>query len=132
LVEGEYEPGEPPEGTEAEDIYNERVKAQNGGGGGGGGAMTRASGLVDFANSSGGAAEMATKKAKSKLREKNKHEKEASLTVFGNPDYLSGLCVQLVGFGIFDEKWFIESTTHEVGAGGYTTSLQLRQALKGY
>jgi phage protein D len=129
LIEGDFEPGEPPEGTEAEDMYNERVESE---GGGGGGAATRASGLVDFANTSGAAAEAATKKAKSKLREKNKREREGSVTIFGSPDYLSGLCVQLQGFGIFDEKWFIESTTHDLGAGGYMTSLKLRVALKGY
>jgi phage protein D len=45
---------------------------------------------------------------------------------------LSGLCVELQGFGMFDDKWFVESSTHEIGASGYTTNLKLRTALKGY
>jgi phage protein D len=131
LIEGVFPAPEPPEGQEAIDKYYERVESE-GGGGGGGGAMTRASGLVDFKSTSGTASEAATTKAKSKLREKNKHEKEASLTIFGNPDILSGLCVELQGFGMFDDKWFVESSTHEIGASGYTTNLKLRAALKGY
>jgi uncharacterized protein len=134
LIEGVFQAPEPPEGQEAIDKYNERVEGEGGGGGGGGGggATTRASGLVDFKSTGGAASAAATTKAKSKLRERNKHEKEASLTIFGNPDILSGLCVELQGFGMFDDKWFVESSTHEIGASGYTTNLKLRAALKGY
>lgn len=75
----------------------------------------------------------AKRKAKAKLREKNKKEKKSRLKVVGNIDYLSGLNCQLQGFGeMFDIKWFIESSCHEVAEGGYTTNLGLRIALKGY
>lgn len=72
------------------------------------------------------------KKCKAKLREKNKKEHQCSIKTFGNIDYLSGLTVQTIDWGIFDRKWFIESSVHDVGSGGYTTGLKLRGALKGY
>jgi hypothetical protein len=72
------------------------------------------------------------KKNKAKLREKNKKEHQCSIKVNGNIEYLSGLCCQSIGFGIFDKKWFVESSIHDLGNGGYTTNLKLRGALKGY
>jgi uncharacterized protein len=72
------------------------------------------------------------RKCKKKLREKNKKEQQCSFTVFGNIEYLSGLCCQTQGFGIFDTKWFIDNSTHDLTASGYTTKLSLRKALKGY
>lgn len=79
-----------------------------------------------------GAGGKSSRKVKAKLREKNKKEKTSNMTVFGNPLYLSGLNVQLQGFGIFDAKWFIETSTHEIAGSGYTTKLKYRQTLKGY
>lgn len=71
-------------------------------------------------------------KAKAKLREKNKKVKECSFTTFGNIDYLSGLCFSTEGFGIFDRKWFVETSTHSIGGSGYTTDLKCRHTLTGY
>jgi phage protein D len=71
-------------------------------------------------------------KCKAKLREKNKKEHQCSFTVFGNIEYLSGLTCATIGYGIFDKKWFIESSQHSIGGGGYITSLKFRGALKGY
>jgi hypothetical protein len=73
-----------------------------------------------------------TKKCKAKLREKNKKEHQCSFKVHGNIEYLSGLCCETLGFGIFDKKWFIESSIHDIANGGYSTNLKLRGALKGY
>ena len=78
------------------------------------------------------AAEAAKQKAKSKLREKNKWEKEAEFVLVGDPGYLSGLCVQLLGFGIFDGQWFIDTSRHSISEEGYITALQMHMALKGY
>jgi phage protein D len=72
------------------------------------------------------------RKAKAKLREKNKKEHQCKIKTVGNIDLLSGLNVQTEGFGIFDKKWFIESSHHEIASGGYTTDLSLRGTLKGY
>lgn len=139
LIEGTYEADEPPEGTEAVEERNERVEEPDEGAGGNGGGppgfAARAAGdigTVDYSSENAAAADAANQLAKSKLREKNKHEKEATITVVGNPGYLSGLNVQLLGFGIFDGKWFITSSTHSIDAGGYMTELKMRGALSGY
>ena len=72
-------------------------------------------------------------KLKSQLREKNKHEKTATIQVVGNPGYLSGLNVEIVGFGAaFDGKWKIDSSIHSISSGGYVTELQIHMALEGY
>jgi len=132
LIETEFEPEEPPEGTEAVLKENEvemppksnitivpspgpNLRAED---------QT----LINFD------AEVAAEdsKIKSKLREKNKHEKTATFTLFGNPDYRSGLNVDLVGFGIYDGKWFIESTVHDITESGYVTQLAMHCCLKGY
>lgn len=79
-----------------------------------------------------GAKAKAKGKAQAKLREKNKKVKECSFKVFGNIDYISGLCFSTSGFGVFDRKWFIETSTHCIGGGGYTTDLKCRHTLTGY
>jgi hypothetical protein len=76
--------------------------------------------------------ERSEQKCKSKLREKNKRERQCSIATHGNINYLSGITFQLMKFGIFDGKWFAESTIHEISEGGYTTQLRLRTALEGY
>lgn len=126
LIEKEYEPDEKPEGTESELNLNEREEDESEDGGSGG------AGLRDFAGYNFAGGEASDQKPKSKLREKNKREKECSITVVGNPDYLSGLNVQFLGWGIFDGKWFISSTVHSITSGGYTTELKMRGALNGY
>jgi hypothetical protein len=79
-----------------------------------------------------GGQKASTKKNEAKLREKNKKEHQCSFKINGNIEYLSGLCCQTIDFGIFDRKWFVESSIHDIGNGGYTTGLKLRGALKGY
>lgn len=138
LIEGTYEPEEPPEGTEAEINMNERVDPEEEGGGDG--EMLRRArpreGLIDqidYSNENAAAAEAATRKAKHRLRDKNKREKEAIISLFGNPGYISGLNMELVGFGgTFDGKWFIGSSIHTISEDGYVTELRLRHTLKGY
>ena len=56
------------------------------------------------------------RKCKAKLREKNKKEHQCSIKVAGNIDMLSGLNIETWGFGIFDKKWFIESSQHDIGS----------------
>jgi hypothetical protein len=57
--------------------------------------------------------------AKAKLREKNKKEHTSAIKVHGTIDYLSGLCCRTVGFGVFDKKWFVETSTHEVSSAAF-------------
>jgi uncharacterized protein len=112
--------------------HTERIEDEDDGGDGGDGGLRYMGGDTISYDASSAANAKAVEKAKNKLRAKNKLEKTATIRTFGNPDYLSGLNVELVGFGIFDGKWFIESTVHEVGANGYQTELKLRFALEGY
>ena len=137
LIEGTFEPEEPPEGTEAELNMNERVDPEEEGGADGGGELRRSTredllSAIDFSNENAVAAAAATRKAKHKLRDKNKREKQAIISVLGNPGYLSGLSADLVGFGTFSGKWFIGSSIHSISEDGYVTQLRLRTALKGY
>lgn len=134
-IEGEHAAEEPPP-TDAEEITNEGVQEDDGGGNGGGGGELRtpreiASG-VDWSAANAAGLEAANQKAKSKLREHNKWEKEAEFVLVGDPGYLSGLCVQLAGFGIFDGQWFIDSSRHSISEEGYVTVLAMHMALKGY
>jgi uncharacterized protein len=130
-ISSTFTPDEPPEGSDSDLISDQRdeEEGEGDGGDGGGGVL----GLRDFSGPTHlGTGEASDELPKSKLREKNKHEKTATFTVIGNPGYLSGLNIQLIGFGIFDTKWFIESSVHDIGNGGYTTQLHLRAALNGY
>ena len=136
LIEGKYEPPYGPEGSGSILKLNERVDDPEGeeGEGEGGEGDTRAEdlGTIDYTNENAAASEAATRKAKSKLREKNKREKEAIIAVLGNPGYISGVCMDLVGFGSFDGKWFIRSTIHTISEDGYVTELRIRKTLEGY
>ena len=133
LIEGKFTPPEPPP-TEAVEENNEIVPEENGGGegDGGGGALREIASGVDYSSENAAAAQAATQKAKNKLREHNKWEKEAEFVIVGDPGYLSGLCVQLVGFGIFDGQWFIDSSKHSISEEGYITALAMHMALKAY
>jgi uncharacterized protein len=136
-IEGEYEPETSPD-TDAVNDETSRVEdEEDGGNGGAGGApLSRApreiASGVDYSSENAAAKELAEQKAKSKLREKNKWEKECTLLLVGDPGYLSGLCVQLLGFGIFDGQWFIDTSRHSISEEGYITELQMHMALKGY
>jgi hypothetical protein len=74
VVESEFEAPEPPEGTGSDLMLNERDKDE--GDGNGGGELREFSGPMSW-----GVGEASNEKPKSKLREKNKHEKTGSITV---------------------------------------------------
>jgi len=133
-LHGEHKPANPPEGSGSILKGNQRVEDDDDESGG----FTdpelrrRPRAFTDPIDVSPVESEKSAKIAKSKLREKNKREKDCSLTLVGNTIYLSGFSVDLVGFGSFSGKWFIESTIHTIGENGYVTELQLRGALEGY
>lgn len=70
--------------------------------------------------------------AKATLRKVNLHRVTGSLTVIGDPSLLAGCVIACEGFGSFDGNFIIESSSHDVGGGGYTTSLQLRRVNREY
>lgn len=66
--------------------------------------------------------------AKAEVREKNKGAKTAKFTIVGHVKCVQGLTVTVKGFGAFDGKYFIESTSHGVG-NGYKVNVNLREVL---
>lgn len=70
--------------------------------------------------------------AKATLRKVNLRRVTGSLTVIGDLSLLAGCVIACEGFGSFDGNFIIESSSHDVGGGGYTTSLQLRRVNREY
>lgn len=71
--------------------------------------------------------------AEKTLRLHNKYQKAAQFTVPGNPDLISGVCVQLEGWGPWDGKYIIREAKHQLSrSSGYTTQISLRRVLGGY
>ena len=66
--------------------------------------------------------------AKAELRNVNKDEVKATLSLVGNPLVVAGLNVGVEGYGIFDGTYFIEESRHSLGAG-YKTDATLRKVL---
>lgn len=67
---------------------------------------------------------------KSKLRELNKNQYTGSVDLLGDTKLLSGICVNIQGFGKFDGKYFVDKATHSLK--GYNVSLELHKCLVGY
>jgi hypothetical protein len=71
-------------------------------------------------------------KAKSVLRDKNKHKFMGKIDLsIGNPLIAAGQTFTLKGVGQYDGKWFIEAAHHTVGPE-YKTELQAHRCLSGY
>lgn len=66
--------------------------------------------------------------AKAALRTKNKGAKTAKFKIIGHTGCVQGLTVDIKGFGAFDSKYYIETTSHDVGSG-YTTNVNMREVL---
>lgn len=132
LIETKVDATEPPE-SDAELKGNEQVQGEEESESPyGPEGREEDSGDIHFNNESAAANAASERKTKSKLREKNKREYDCQMSVFGSPDYLSGLNAELIGWGIFDGKWFISSTIHSITSSGYVTQLSMRKALQGY
>ena len=75
--------------------------------------------------------EEAERLAKKKLHEKNLEEVSVSMTLIGNIMLLASNTVKLSGWHVYDGKYLITSSTHEIGSG-YTTKIELRRVIDGY
>jgi len=102
--EGTYTPRTPPEGAEQTLKINEKVKSND----------------------------EAKQLAKKRLRQKNKNEFQAEFTLVGDVRLVAGVTVKVIGWGMFDGKYIIETATHSVNASGYTLQVKLRRVLEGY
>lgn len=70
----------------------------------------------------------AEKKIKAQVNKANEEQTTLSVTVPGNPDLVSSQCVNIIGLGKADGKYYIKKVTHSVG-GGYKTSLDLSKVV---
>jgi phage protein D len=67
--------------------------------------------------------------AKAALRQKNRKGTEATLKMRGSVDLVTGVPVELVGFGYFDGVYLIKKATHTVG-NGYEVDLELTRKVE--
>jgi hypothetical protein len=66
----------------------------------------------------------ATERAREHLKETNRKKTHCELTLPGDSRLLSGMTIELNGFGVFDGKYVVEQTQHRVERSGYETSLE--------
>lgn len=71
----------------------------------------------------------ALRKAMMSLREKNKESGKASFSLVGDIRLAAGVTVQIEGAGWFDGRYLIESASHKIGSGGYTTDVEVRMVM---
>lgn len=69
-------------------------------------------------------AEQAKKLAAAKLKNKNRFEITGQITMIGDSRYVAGATIELIGYGEFSGKYYIDKVTHSVGSG-YTISLDI-------
>lgn len=72
--------------------------------------------------------------AEKKLREKNRNQNTASISIRWRPDVAAGNMVAVVGFGEFDGAYFIDQAKHSIrqSGSGSTIALELHKKLEGY
>ena len=70
--------------------------------------------------------------AEKNLRLHNKFGKKVQFTLPGDPAMLSGLNVQIEGWGAWNGKYLITQAKHTVSSSGYTTVISARRILEGY
>lgn len=70
--------------------------------------------------------------AKAQLRKLNARRITGSMTVVGDVSLLAGVVIAIKGFGSFDGAFIIETASHSVTTGGYTTSISLRRVNQNY
>ncbi|BFH10614.1 late control protein [Paenibacillus melissococcoides] len=67
--------------------------------------------------------------ARNALRDKNKEAGRAQLTVVGDPRLMTATTIKLLSIGQFSGTYIIDSATHQIDSGGYTTRLEIRRTL---
>jgi phage protein D len=67
-------------------------------------------------------------KARSKLHRANREQATGEVTLFGAPQYVAGITLELVGLGRLGGPYFIDSAKHTVTRGaGWVTTLNLKR-----
>lgn len=70
--------------------------------------------------------------AKKRLREKNKSETEASFELKGDLSLVSGVTIEVVGWGFYDGKYIVQNASHSISRSGFKTNISIRKVLVGY
>ncbi len=73
--------------------------------------------------------EKAEELAKNVLRKKNESSDTGNMKLLGNPLLRAGINLDLIGFGVFSGKYFIEEAKHDIGSS-YVTSIKIRKVLE--
>ncbi|MGG1392304.1 phage late control D family protein [Brevibacillus brevis] len=71
----------------------------------------------------------AERKAKSALRQANKEQHKASITLMGDVNLVAGMTFMLNNFGAVSGKYIITQAVHAYSGNGYETSLECRKVL---
>lgn len=66
-------------------------------------------------------------KSQAALDKKNEDQTVGELSLIGSPVLVSGINVQLQGFGKFDGKYTIHKSRHTTSRSGYTTAIELKR-----
>lgn len=69
----------------------------------------------------------ADKKASDFIADRNKKGVEFSISMVGDVRLRAGIAVKMVGFGRFDNTYYISEATHFVSSSGYTTAVTLQK-----
>ena len=72
------------------------------------------------------------RKAKARLREQNKKEWTADISLRDGVIYYAGTNIELEGWYKFDGKYHIQSVSYSISTSGFTTNLSVRKCLEGY
>ena len=86
---------------------------------------------VDFNNPRSDRTDNALRQAKAVARDKNKNEWICTLRIRGNLNMVSGVNINITGFGAYNGKYSVFDTQHSLG-GKYETTIKARRVLEGY
>jgi len=76
--------------------------------------------------------EEAKQLAMKRLRQKNKAEYQAEFTLVGDVRLVAGVTANVIGWGMFDGKYIIETAAFNVAGSGCTVQTKLRRVLEDY
>ena len=85
----------------------------------------------DFENIRSDMKDNALRQAKAVARKRNKLEWTCTLNMVGNVKMVSGVNIQITGFGVYNGKYSVYEVEHTV-CGGYLTTVKAHKVLVGY
>lgn len=74
----------------------------------------------------------AERKARAKLRELNKGEVTATITLANDLHFGAGQVASVEGFGYFDGDYLVEKASHTISSSGHTVALDMHRTIRSY